>query len=42
MIKEILTTAVSVAVGIILAKVISEKLLKMSSWDDDEDGWEED
>jgi len=44
MLKEILTTAFAVALGIIIAKIVSTKLLKMSSWEewDDEEDWEED
>lgn len=43
MLKEILTTAAAVALGIILASVISKKILKTSSWEEwDDDEWEED
>ena len=44
MMKEILTTAVAVAIGIIIANIVSKKLLKTSSWEewDDDDEWEED
>ncbi len=44
MLKEILSTATAVALGIIIASVITKKILKTSSWEewDDEDEWEED
>ena len=44
MMKEILTTAVAVAIGIIIANIVSKKILKTSSWEewDDDDEWEED
>ena len=39
MLKEILTTAVAVALGVILADIVTAKLLKGGSWEED---WEED
>ena len=44
MMKEILTTAAAVALGIILANIISKRILKTSSWEewDDDNEWEED
>ena len=44
MLKEIMTTAVAVALGMVIGSIIQKKVLKVSSWEewDDEDGWEED
>jgi len=45
MIKEVLTTAIAVAIGVVLAAFISKKVLKTGDWEewedsDGEDIWE--
>jgi len=43
MLKDILQTAAAVALGIIIANVVSKKVLKISSWEEwDDENWEED
>jgi len=42
MLKEIIVTSVSVALGMILATIVMKKFLKTSSWEEWEEEYEED